>query len=205
MAHFLIDGLVLRWIVTVLFGIGIAGYAYILVADHERWICTVNHLLHQVMSVAMIAMVWPVGMRLPTFGPMVFFLLAAAWFVVLAWRGSSGIADRMTNGYYAAMMVAMAWMYAVMNGKLLGQNGQHARGHTGTGSPGLDPFGTTLQSGLVTTVNGIAAAGFAVAAAYWLYRFIADRRGTLPHTAPLANLGSLCQAAMAAGIAVMFA
>lgn len=184
---FLIDGLVLRWSVTILFGISIAGYAYIVLAGRERWIGTVNHLLHQVMSIAMIAMVWPVGMHLPTVGPMIFFLLASAWFVVVAARGSCGVADRVTNGYYALMMAAMGWMYAVMNGNLPGQAGQ---------APG---------PGWITTVNGFAAVGFAVAAVCWLYRYVTGRRRTPPPTARLAQLGVLCQMVMAAGIAVMFA
>jgi hypothetical protein len=44
----------LRWIVTAVFGVGIATYSYILVAQRARWTSTVNHLLHLTMSAAMI-------------------------------------------------------------------------------------------------------------------------------------------------------
>jgi len=40
-------------------------------------------LLHLIMSVAMVVMAWPWGATLPTIGPLVFFLLATVWFVVL--------------------------------------------------------------------------------------------------------------------------
>lgn len=134
MSRFLIDELALRWVVTVLFGLSAAGYVYILVAQHGRWTSAVNHLLHLVMSVAMIVMAWPVGMDFPTVGPMIFFLLAAFWFLLVAGRVSSGTPDRLTNGYNAVMMTAMAWMYAVMNGRLSVQTG-HSSDQTLSGSP----------------------------------------------------------------------
>lgn len=202
MSRFLIDDLALRWIDTALFGASIAGYVYVLVAQHGRWTRTVNHLLHQVMSVAMIAMVWPVGINLPAVGLMDFFLLAAVWFVLVAGRVSCGAPDRLTNGYNAVMMAAMAWMYAVMNDSPPGQTG-HSPDHN-LSAPQIS--WTTAEPGWITTVNWFAAVGFAVAAVYWLYRYFADRRtNPVPHTARLANLQPLSQAFMAAGIAIMFA
>ncbi|WP_454561528.1 hypothetical protein [Mycobacterium haemophilum] len=47
-----------RWIVTILFGMSIASITYTLVAQHGRWIRTVNHVLHLMMSAAMISMAW---------------------------------------------------------------------------------------------------------------------------------------------------
>ena len=57
----------------------------------------------------MAVMAWPRGAALPTIPPMIFFLLATAWFVAAAviephhWLG---------NMYHSAMMLAMspAWM-----------------------------------------------------------------------------------------------
>lgn len=215
MSHFVIGGLVLRWIVTVFFGVSIAGYVYILVAQRGRRTCTVNHVLHLVMSAAMIAMAWPVGMGLPTVGPMVFFVLAALWFVLAAGRAPSATSDRLTNGYYAVMMAAMAWMYAVMNGGLPGQTG-HSPDHTLSGSPGMKMPGTDISApetswpapepGWITAVNLTAAVGFAMTAVCWLYRYFADRRTKpVPHTAQLTHLRLLCQACMATGLAIMFA
>jgi DNA-binding FrmR family transcriptional regulator len=71
------------------FGVSIATYVYILVAQHDRQTSTVNHLLHLTMSAAMILMGWRVEMNLPTVGPMIFFLLAGVWFVCVAGRVSS--------------------------------------------------------------------------------------------------------------------
>jgi hypothetical protein len=184
MSHFLIESSLLRWIVTVLFGASVVGYAYVLVAHHAQWICTISHLLHLVMAVAMMAMVWPVGMGVATIAPMAFFLAAAVWFSVVACRVSSDLADRVANGYNAVMMTVMVWMYAVMGGSLPGQ----------------------IEPGWVTTVNWIVSVGFAVALVYWLYRYFVDRKeNPVSHTGQPANVAVLGQVFMAAGIAVVFA
>lgn len=215
MSSFLIDDLALRWIVTALFGVSIAGYVYILVAQHGRRTSIVEHLLHLAMSLAMIVMAWPVGMGLPTGGPIVVFLLAALWFVGVAGRVCASTRDRLTNGYYAVMMTAMAWMYLVMNGSLPRQT-DHSPGHTPSGSPDVEMPGMDMSApetswaatepGWITAVNWIATGGFAVAAVWWLYRYFADRRtNPVPHTAQPAHLVLLCQGFMAVGIAIMFA
>ncbi|MGB5794512.1 MAG: DUF5134 domain-containing protein [Mycolicibacter algericus] len=211
----MIDDLALRWIVTVLFAASIAGYGCILAAQHNRWTCTVNHVLHLAMSAAMIVMAWPAGMALPVVGPMIFFLLAAGWFVLAPGRVFSGIADRLINSYHAMKMTAMAWMYAVMSGHLPGQT-CHPSGHSGHGSPGMqmaamDMSGpeaawTETEPGWIIIVNAIAAVGFAIAALYWLYRYAAERRSNaVSHRPQPVVLGPLCQALMAAGAALMFA
>lgn len=215
MSRIVIDDVVLRWIVTCLLGVSIAGYVYAIAAQHVRWTCTVNHLLHLAMSVAMIAMAWPVGAGLPTVGPMIFFLLAAFWFVLVAARASSGIPDRLTNGYNATMMATMVWMYAVMNGSPPSRTG-HSSEHALSGSPDVEMAGMDMSEpqmswtaaeppGWISTVNWIATVGFAVAALCWLYRYFTARRtNPVPHTAQLAHLELLCQGFMAAGIAAMF-
>ena len=68
------------------------------------------------MAIAMAVMAWPRGADLPATGPLLFFLLATAWFIALT-LGRPG--HRRANVYHAVMMLAMAWMYAVMNGGLL--------------------------------------------------------------------------------------
>jgi hypothetical protein len=55
--------------------------------------------LHVAMSVAMILMAWRVGTNLPTFGPIILFLLAGIWFLRAASRVSSATRDRVTNYY----------------------------------------------------------------------------------------------------------
>lgn len=206
----MIDDPALRWIVTALFAASFAGYGCILAAQRNRWTCTVNHLLHLAMSAAMIVMAWPIGMGLPTIGPMVFFLLAAGWFVLAPGRVFSGAADRLINSYHAMKMTAMAWMYAVMSGHLPGQP-CHASGHSGHGSAGMQMAGmdmsgpqthwATTGPGWITMVNSIATVGFAAAALCWSYRYVVERRAG---AVQLAGLGPLCQALMAAGAALMF-
>lgn len=172
----MIGDLALRWAVTVLFGASLAGHLYGLAAQRERWICTVERLLHIVMCAAMVVMAWPIGMELPTLGPMVFFLAAAVWFVLVVAHVFSADADRLANGYHAVMMAAVAWLYAVMSG----------------GPP---------EPEWITTVNWIAAVGFASAAVYWLYQYFAQRK---TNPARLGDWGTLCQAFMASGMAIMF-
>ena len=218
MIQVLIGDLTPRWIVSILFSVSMATYVYIVAAQHNRWTTTVNHLLHLTMLAAMILMAWRIGMDLPTVGPMVFFVLAGVWFVCAAGRVSR---DRMTNYYYAVMMAAMAWMYAVMNGSLPGQT-SHSADHVLSGSLAMNSSGTDMNisgmemsahemsqavpgPGWITTVNWIAALGFAVVALYWPCRYFAERRmNPVPHAEQLARLEPLYQVFTAAGTALMF-
>ncbi len=214
MSPSLMGDLALRWIVTVLFGASIATYVYILVAQHGRRTNTVNHLLHLTMATAMILMAWGVGMNPPTVGPMIFFLLAGVWFARASARKSTATGDRLTNGYSAVMMVAMAWMFAVMNGSLPGHIG-HSFDHAQSGSLAMNMSGMQMSAdemsptgpgpAWITTVNWIAAFGFAVVALYWACRYFAERRTKpVPHAAQLARLEPLYQACAAGGTALMF-
>lgn len=207
----MIGDLALRWTVTVLFGVSFAWHLYRLVAQRDRWICTIERLLHIVMCAAMVVMAWPAGMSLPTVGPIVFFLAAAAWFVLVASHLFSGDDGRLANGYHAIMMAAVAWLYAVMASGPLGPRA-HSPGDTMSSSPdmkmtGMDmPVAATGEPGWITTLNWIATIGFAIAAIYWLYRYFAHRKpnpGT--NTARRWDWGTTpCHAFMAAGMAIMF-
>ena len=187
---------------------------YILVAQCGRWTSTVNHLLHLVMSVAMILMAWGVGMRLSTVAPMIFFLLAGVWFGRAAGRMSTPAGDRLTNGYYAVMMAAMAWMFVAMNGGLPSQFGDSsdraqsaatAIDVSGMDMPAHEMSPTEPAVEWIATVNSIAALGFAVVALCWACRYLAKRRGhPVPHTRQLAHLEPLYQACTAAGTALTF-
>jgi uncharacterized protein DUF5134 len=213
----LMGDLALRWIVTMLFGASIASiatYVYVLVAQHGRWTNAVNHLLHLTMSAAMILMAWGVGMNLPTVGPMIFFLLAGVWFARAPTRMSTATGDRLTNGYYAVMMAAMAWMFAVMNGNLPGQIG-HSSDVAQSAALAMNMSATEIRAhemsptgpgpGWITAVNWITTLGFAVVALYWVWRYLAERRSNpVSHAAQLARLEPLYQAFTAAGTALMF-
>ncbi|WP_241523589.1 DUF5134 domain-containing protein [Mycobacterium sp. IEC1808] len=201
---------VLRWMLTALFGVSIATYSYTLVAQRGRWTSTVNHLLHLAMSAAMILMAWHAGMELPSAGPIAFFLLAGLWFAFLAGRVSR---DRVTNSYYAVMMVAMAWMSAGMNG-MASQTPEHpmagsmAMNSSGmdVDTPGMEMPAQHLASTVAGPVNAIATLGFAMVALYWPCRYIASRRrGPEPRGALVARFEPIYQAFTAAGTALMFA
>lgn len=209
----MIQDLVLRWIVTALFVLSAAESLYAIATGRRVWTHIIGHLLHFVMAVAMVVMAWPWGAGLPTAGPMMFFLLATLWFaiVTLTQSGHRGI-----NAYHAAMMLAMAWMYAVMSGGLLptpagGAGGGAPAGHHGSSSsnmPGMDmpDMPAADQSAappFITGLNGLCVIGFTIAAGWWLYRCFVARKAE-PTQPSHRFLGTVSQAMMAAGMAVMF-
>lgn len=220
----MIQDLALRWFVTLLFVLAAAECLYALAAGNRRPAAVIGQLLHVVMAVAMAVMAWPWGAALPTVAPMVFFLLATGWFVGVT-ASPLGAGHRIAGSYHALMMLAMAWMYAVMNGRLLpGQasySSGHAAapstgasghaGHAGMNMPGMDMSGTdaavthggTDYPAYIATLNWVCTIGFAVATGYWLYRYLAVRMSGGPADAGQ-PLGILCQSMMAAGMAIMF-
>lgn len=190
----MIDDSALRWVVTVLFGLAAAGSVFALATGRPGCKVAVGNLvgtvvgnvLHVVMAVAMVVMVWQGG-ALPSTAPMVFFLLAAVWFVVIATTGA-GAGHRVLNGYHALMMCAMAWMFAAPRPTM----------------PGMDmSSGESGHPGWVSALNWIWTAGFAFAAVVWVWHFFGTRqRGSAqpahhPH-------GTARQALMALGMAITF-
>ncbi|AKK27152.1 DUF5134 domain-containing protein [Mycobacterium sp. EPa45] len=219
----MIADLTLRWVVTILFVIAAAECLSTLAVGSRRPANVVSQLLHVVMAVAMAVMAWPWGAALPTIAPMVFFLLATVWFVAVTLSPICA-GHRVAGVYHALMMLAMAWMYAVMNGRLLpGQESDAAdaapaassagaAGHAGHASmPGMDMGGTEMAPTdysvayppYIATLNWVCTVGFALAAVFWLYRYLAARMDRAPVEAAR-PLGILCQSMMAAGMAIMF-
>ena len=208
----MIQDIFLRWIVTALFVLSAAECLLAIATGRRTWAHVVGSLLHLIMSVAMVVMAWPWGATLPTIGPLVFFLLATVWFVVL---GFTDVGHRVVNCYHALMMLAMSWMYAVMNGNLLpGQGGTaHAVRAPDTTMPGMDMPGMdmsdTSSSGggnpaWVDAINWLSTIGFAIASLWWLYRYFTLRKAE--PTQPWHRfLGAARQAMMAAGMGIMFA
>lgn len=213
----MIHDLALRWVVTVLFALSAAECGLAVVTGRRVWTSVVGDVLHVVMAVAMAVMAWPRGAELPTTAPMIFFLLAAVWFALIALT-PAGAGHRLVNGYHALMMLAMSWMYAVMNGHVLpGQDsGAHqppstAPGMTtpGMNMPGMGTSATSMSSSSggypawIAAVNWLWTIGFAVAALWWIYHYFAQRqaRGAQPADR---SLGIACQAMIAAGMAIMF-
>lgn len=198
----------LRWVVTVLFVVAAGIFVTALASGRASGPRRVSELLHVVMAVAMAVMAWPRGADLPTTGPMIFFLLAMMWFVTAAviepdhWPA---------NIYHAAMMLAMGWMYAAMNGQILPGHGggQQGGGHghhgamPGMAMPGADGA-APADPPYIGAVNWLWTVGFAAAALWWLYRCIPGRRAGGP-AARDGWAGPAAQAMMAAGMAIMFA
>ncbi len=195
----MIQDLTLRWVVTVLFGLCIVAFMLAIARGH-RWIPRIGQALHVVMAAAMAVMAWPAGAKLPTTGPMVFFLLAAAWFIGMSLI-PAGAGHRVINAYHSLMMLAMGWMYAVMNGHLLpGQSGHRCRS-----MPGMDMSDVHTARGpaWILAVNWLITIGFALATVVWIYRYFTKRQTDSTECAyqPTSIVG---QAMMAAGMAVMF-
>lgn len=206
-----IGSLALCWIVTVLFGVDGAFHAYILAAQHIQWSSGITHLLHLAMSVGMIFMVWQVGMELPTIAPTLFFILAGLWFVCVAVRTWSQSRERLKTCYYAAMMAAMGWMYALMGAGWAGQrthSHQHASASAEIGAssmqmPAHEMSALTPELWWITAANWITALGFAAVALYWSSRLFGERQMDRD-AARLARMEPLHQAFTAAGTALMF-
>lgn len=202
-----------RWLVTALFAVSFAAYAYFLVAQRRCWTGVVSQSLHLAMSAVMILMAWGVGMSLPTIVPATCFLLGGAWFVGIAGHAPWAADGRLTNYYYGLMMVAMAWMYGAMNGSLPG----HSE-HIGVDAMNMPAHGAAsgvqhaahhlpqAAANWVSMVNWTAALGFGAVAIFWSYRWMVQRWTRLtPRTVRLTYAQIVTQAVTAAGTALMFA
>ncbi|GAA1458102.1 DUF5134 domain-containing protein [Williamsia maris] len=212
----MITDLTLRWVVTVLFAASVAECGYSLTRHRHSRRSTVGHWLHLIMAVAMIVMAWPFGMDVPNIPPMVFFTVATLWFLAstVSLRAHRGAA--LTGVYHAAMMGAMAWMYAVMDGTFLpGTTPMTAMSMASASGENTSMTGMDMSSGshaghMSTTgwVAGVDTAlviGFGAAALWWLYRYLAARQAdSRGQTRLIDHAGTLCQAFMAAGMSIMF-
>ena len=110
---------------------------------------------------------------------------------------------RVLCGYHGLMMLASAWMYATMNGHLL-----HVQTSTqpAMSMPDMDMAAMNVPASSAppiwfSAVNWVGIVGFAVAAAYWTYRYIIERQHA---TTRFRSLGNLSQAMMAAGMIILF-
>lgn len=206
----MIQDLLLRWIVTVLFVLSAAECMYAIATGRRVWTHVITQSLHFAMAVAMAVMAWPGGAAIPTTGPTVFFLLATVWFVVVALVESG---HRGINAYHASMMLAMVWMYAVMSGELLPAPSDGTDAHRDSSTapmPGMDMPGMpsagdgATDPPFVTGLNWVCAVGFALAAVWWLYRYFVARKAE-PTQPSHRFLGIASQVMMAVGMAIMFA
>lgn len=214
----MISDLALRWIVTLLFLFSAGVCVSAMVRNRHSRENLISHSLHAIMALAMAVMAWPRGAELPSRAPMIFFLIAAGWFAVVTLRTSG---HRAANAYHTLMMLAMSWMYAAMGGlplrreesdasagmDMAGMPGMNSSaghaGHAGHGGAAASTHSAAEPATWVGAVNWLCTIGFAVAAAYWFYRFVTARVQPGADDAP-SSVGILCQFAMAAGMAIMF-
>ncbi|MGO9654217.1 DUF5134 domain-containing protein [Mycobacterium sp.] len=198
----MIHDIVLRWVVIGLFALTAVGYGVAVIAKPRPWTSAVNHALHVVMAVAMVVMAWPWSTRLPTTGPAVFFLLAAVTFAAMAIFAVRTTSRRELYFYHGLMMLATAWMYAIMDRHLMpaGSSTQPDMSMPGMDMSAMNMPATHETPLWVSAVGWIGAAGFAVAAVFWTYRYFNERQ----HETLRRSLGDLGQAMMAAGMAILF-
>ncbi|MFK0121097.1 DUF5134 domain-containing protein [Streptomyces sp. NPDC090994] len=207
----------LRWILTALF---------VLPALHALWLAArpgrtlpnrVGHLLHAVMGGAMAAMAWPWGMDLPTDPQVVLFSVAAVWFAATATLRSPAT-DSLRTRLLAAvphvvMMLAMAWMAAVMDGSAMGSGGSGGGHHD---MEGMDMSATGAISVMSLTGAGqqwtaaLLAVVLTALGLLWLSQaFDRGRVVTAPGRGAAVPVRAeaaepACHGAMAVGMAVMF-
>jgi Trk-type K+ transport system membrane component len=198
----MIHDIVLRWVVTGLFAVTAVGYAVAVVTKPRPWTSAVDHALHVVMAVAMVVMAWPWSTQLPTAGPAVFFLLAAVTFAAMAIFAIRTTSRRALYFYHGLMMLATAWMYAIMDSHLVpaGSSTQPDMSMPGMDMSSMNMPATHQTPLWFSVVGWIGAVGFAVAAVFWTYRYFNERQ----HETLRRSLGDLGQAMMAAGMAIFF-
>ena len=186
----MINDLFLRWATTLLFALAAAQCAYLMIVKRMGWPSYIGDGLHLIMSVAMGLMAWPFSMSWPTIGPMIFFIIAALWFLasMALPQGkqnpdkcgcvppTSTLFGRAAALYHATMMGAMAWMYAVMNPTLLtADHSASAAMAMSTGSssmllahdhsdmPGMDMPGMDMHSSHATQLGFVTPINWVLA------------------------------------------
>jgi hypothetical protein len=192
----MIHDIVLRWVVIGLFAVTAVGYAVAVVTKPRPWTSAVDHALHVVMAVAMVVMAWPWSTQLPTTGPAVFFLLAAVTFAAMAIFAIRTTSRRALYFYHGLMMLATTWMYAIMDSHLMpaGSSTQPDMSMPGMDMSSMNMPATHESPAWFSVVGWIGAVGFAVAAVFWTYRYVLDRRRK---TAPRLSLGDLLRSEIA--------
>ncbi|WP_206792062.1 DUF5134 domain-containing protein [Amycolatopsis sp. MtRt-6] len=192
----------LRWILTAMFVLTGAFCAYRCLRQGSAAERT-GDVLHVVMCVAMVAMVWPATMSVARWPQIVFFALAAVWFVGIAAVGSShgDHGGRRVAIYHVVMMAAMAWMVFVMPRAMSGMTGtggtMEMPGHAGMPVP-VPGTGTTPAD--VTSVALVLVVVFVVSGLVFLSRAIDDARASRP---ALRSLGGGANGVMALGMGLM--
>ncbi|MBA5224645.1 MULTISPECIES: DUF5134 domain-containing protein [Streptomyces] len=215
----------LRWVLSLLFAVPVAYGVWRLVLPGTSAGERVDHALHAAMGVLMIAMAWPWGTDLPVVPQVVLFSVGALWFVAAApFRARVGSRGRVVVAAlpHVVMMGAMAWMVSAMSSSGTasdggGSAGMHdMAGMDMSGGSGLASMSLTGAGSVATAV--VLAIVLAVLGLVWLTRALDRARGRSQDgsgpegegagagaTDVVSVLAPACHAAMALGMAVMFA
>jgi hypothetical protein len=207
----------LRWILTLLFVLPTLYALWLAATPGRSALSRVGHLLHAVMGAAMAVMTWPWGMNLPVTWQVVLFSAGAVWFAATAAVGSPAT-DSLRARLFASvphvvMMLAMAWMAAVMDGSAMSSGGSGAgqQDMAGMDMSGPESLGTMSLTGAGQQwTAGLLALVLTALGLLWLAQaFDRGRVATPSARGPAVALGGTaadpaCHAAMAVGMAVMF-
>lgn len=214
----------LRWFLSVLFAVPVLYGTWRMVVPGTAVAERVGHAWHAAMGALMIAMAWPWGMDVPVVPQVVLFSAGGLWFVAAApFRAG----DRSPRGAVLAalphtvMMGAMAWMVAAMDSS--GTMAGHTEAGGMEGMPGMDMSGGSGAAAMSLTGTGPRVTAVLLALVLgglglvWLTRALDRARADDPgrerpeggvasvEVGPSGALSPACHAAMALGMAVMFA
>lgn len=216
----------LRWILSLMFAVPVLYGVWRMVLPATGLAERADHALHAAMGVLMIAMAWPWGMGLAVLPQVVLFSVGGLWFLAAApfrtgdrtW--SRAVLAALPHGL---MMGAMAWMVAAMASS--GTMSGHSEAAGAHDMAGMDMSGGSGPAAMSLTGTGprVTAVLFAVALGglglSWLTRALDRTRergaagereqpeggAALEAVSPDGALSPACHAAMALGMAVMFA
>lgn len=216
----------LRWILSLMFAVPVLYGVWRMVLPATELAERADHLWHAAMGVLMIAMVWPWGMDLAALPQVVLFSAGGLWFLAAApfrtrgRRWSQAVLAALPHGL---MMGAMAWMVAAMassatmSGRTEAAGGHDMAGMDMSGGSGLAAMSLTGTAPRVAAVLlALVLGGLGLS---WLTRALdrareggatpgrqqADGGAALEAVSQGGALSPACHAAMALGMAVMFA
>ncbi|WP_328935039.1 MULTISPECIES: DUF5134 domain-containing protein [unclassified Streptomyces] len=216
----------LRWILSLMFAMPVLYGVWRMVLPATGLAERADHLWHAAMGVLMIAMAWPWGMDLAALPQVVLFSVGGLWFLAAApFRTGDRTRRRAVLAAlpHVVMMGAMAWMVAAMESS--GGMSGHTEAAGAHDMAGMDMSGSSGLAAMSLTGTGprVTAVLFAVVLGglglSWLTHAL-DRtreRGTvsereqpdggaaLEAVSQGGALSPACHAAMALGMAVMFA
>ncbi|MCX2729082.1 DUF5134 domain-containing protein [Saccharopolyspora sp. NFXS83] len=218
----MVESLLLSWVLTVLFAVTAAWCAYSATRPALLPRDRLSSVSHLVMSLLMIAMVWPWGMSVPATPQIVLFAATALWFAaltVLRTPCAHGYGSpRLAHSHHAVMSAAMVWMIATMPLLMLGASdsggGHHHSMGTGGGSGVLAaPAAADTTPGAVVAISAVLAAFLVLSSTAWISTAVDTARHALDAAdttgapadpdATRRALDSACHGAMSIGMGAM--